>query len=97
MKNNSSILMATLTLTAIVLGVILLATPPRPAQANMMDNESGLTLITSGQAQGTEEMLIIIDKSTGKTLVYRLNQNNFELVGSTDLNAIFEHSGTTAR
>jgi hypothetical protein len=91
MKKNPSILMAALTLTAIVLAVVLLATPPRQAQALMLNNEPGLTMMTSGQAQGADELLIIIDKSTGKMLVYRLNQNSFELMGSTDINTIFQN------
>jgi hypothetical protein len=93
MKKNPSILMAALTLTAIVLGVVLLATPPK-AQALMLNNEPGLTMITSGQAQAGDELLIIIDKSTGKMLVYRLNQNSFELMGNTDIDMIFRNSPT---
>jgi hypothetical protein len=94
MKKNPSVLMAALTLTAIVLGVVLLATPPRQAQGQMLTNEPGLTMITSGQAQAGDELLIIIDKSSGKMLVYRLNQNSFELMGDTDINLIFRNSPT---
>ena len=76
MKKNPSILMAALTLSALVLGVVLLATPPK-AQALMLNNEPGLTMMTSGQAQSGDELLIIVDKATGKMLAYRLNQNAF--------------------
>ena len=62
-----------------------------------MTNEGGLTMIASGQTQGSDEMLIIIDKSTGRMLVYRLNQNNFELMGNADLNTVFEHTGSATR
>ncbi len=88
MKTNSSILMATLTLTAIVLGVILLATPNRQAQAAMVSNEPGLTMMTTGVV-GADEQLVIIDKTSGKMLIYHLGVNGFELTGNSDINTLF--------
>jgi hypothetical protein len=89
MKKNSSVLIAVLTLTAIVLGVILLTTPARNADAHMMNSQPSLTMITSGVSGGGDEMLVIMDKNSGKMLAYRVNGADFELIGSLDMNQIF--------
>src|SRR5690348_16543663 len=94
MKKNPSILVGALTLTAILLGVILLATPSRQAQALMLNSQPNLTMMTSGLAQGGDELLIIFDKGAGKMLVYRLNQNTFELMGGENVGTLFERAGT---
>ena len=89
MKKNSSVLIAVLTLTAIVLGVILLATPSRNADAHMMNSQPSLSMITTGVSGGGDEMLIIMDKNSGKMLGYRVNGAEFELIGSLDMNQLF--------
>ena len=89
MKKNPSVLVAVLTLTAIILGVVLLATPTRNAEAHMMNSQPSLTMITSGVSGGGDEMLIIMDKNSGKMLAYRVNGNEFELIGSQDMNQVF--------
>jgi hypothetical protein len=86
---SSPVLIATLTITAIVLGVILLTVPSRDVQAHMITNQPSLTMITSGVSGGGDEMLIIMDKNSGKMLAYRLNGNDFELIGSMDMNQMF--------
>ena len=95
MKKNSSVLIAVLTLTAIILGVILLATPSRNADANMINSQPSLTMITTGVSGGGDEMLIIMDKNSGKMLAYRVNGNEFELIGSQDLNQLFTGAAGT--
>jgi hypothetical protein len=92
MKKNSSALIATLTLTAIVLGVILLATPSRPVQAAMANNQGSVVLITSGQSSGADDSLFIIDKGSGKMLVYQLTNGQFELSGNADIAALFSRT-----
>ncbi len=89
MKKNSSVLIAALTLTAIVLGVILLATPSRNADAHMMSTQPSLSMITTGVSGGGDEMLVILDKNSGKMLAYRVNGAEFELIGSLDMNQLF--------
>jgi hypothetical protein len=89
MKTNASVLIATLTLTAIILGVILLASPSRDAQAAMITNQPNLTMITCGISGGGDEMLIIEDKSSGRMIAYRINGSNFELVGTQNLTTLF--------
>ncbi len=89
MKKNSSVLIAVLTLTAIVLGVIILATPARNADAHMINNQPSLTMITTGVSGGGDEMLVILDKNSGKMLAYRVNGAEFELIGSMDMNQLF--------
>ncbi|MGN6370452.1 MAG: hypothetical protein ACTHN5_19530 [Phycisphaerae bacterium] len=88
-QKSSSVMIAVLTLTAIILGVILLAAPSRDAQAHMITNQTTLSMITTGVSGGGDEMLIIMDKNTGKMLAYRVNGNEFELVGSMDMNQLF--------
>ena len=78
MKSQSTLWMAVLTLTAIVLGVILLATPQRTAQAEMLNAQAGYTMMMTGNPGG-EEDLVIVDKATQKMLVYRMQGTTLEL------------------
>ena len=88
MKNKAGIWMAVLTLTAIVLGVILLAAPHREAQAVMINAQTGYTLMTTG-TPGGDEFLIIIDKASTKVVMYKLNGNSLDLVAGTDFGKLF--------
>jgi len=84
MKNNSSLWIAALTLTAIILGVVLLASPSRTAQANMLDSRPGFSMMTSG-VQGNDEYLTIIDKAQQKMIVYNLVGNTLNPIAGYDL------------
>ena len=48
MKRNTSALIAALTLTAIILGVVLLANNGNNAQASILNDQPGFTLMTAG-------------------------------------------------
>ena len=92
MKKNPSVLIAVLTLTAIVLGVILIATPSRHAEAAMLANEANVVMMTSSQPQSGDESLIIFDKGTGKMLLYRIDGNQLTLNSGADIAAIFNRA-----
>jgi predicted Na+-dependent transporter len=83
-KNNSSPLIAALTLTAVVLGAILLATPSRTAQANMLNAQAGFSMLTSG-ILANDEALTIIDKGQQKMIVYTLVNNVLTPIAGYDL------------
>jgi hypothetical protein len=70
---NASTWMAVLTFTALILTAILLAGNERPAQAAMINNQTGFTLMTGGV--GGDEQLIVIDKPRGKMIVYSFKGN----------------------
>ena len=55
----------------------------------MMNAQPSLTMITSGVSGGGDEMLVIMDKNSGKMIAYRVNGADFELIGSLDMNQIF--------
>ena len=76
---NTSLWMAVLTFTAVILAVILLSSNERPAQAAMINTQPPITLMTSG---GGDESLILIDKNKGKMIVYGLKNNELVLVAS---------------
>jgi len=71
--------MAVLLMTAIVMGVILLAAPQRQAQAVMLNAQTGYSLLTSG-TPGGDEFLIVVDKSTQKLVIYSVNGNNINIM-----------------
>lgn len=77
MKRSSSLWMAVLTLTAVVLGVVYLAAPQPQARAEMLNAQSNFSLMTSG-TPGGDEALIVIDKSQGAMAIYHLAGNNLE-------------------
>ena len=77
--------MGALTLVAILLGAVLLATNSRPAEANMLNAQSGFSLMTAG-AMGQDEVLIVIDKGAQKMIVYNLvNGKDLRPVAGYDL------------
>jgi hypothetical protein len=84
MKNKSSALVAALTLTAILLGAILLATPSPTAQANMLNAQAGFSMLTAGVV-GQDETLTIIDKGQQKMIVYSLVNNTLNPIAYYDL------------
>jgi hypothetical protein len=77
---NTSLWMAVLTFTAILLSAILLSSNDRPAQAAMILPLPGFTLMTSGAAG--DEALIIIDKNKGKMIVYSFKGNELVPIAS---------------
>src|SRR5262245_4619675 len=82
MKKNTSIWMAALTLTAIVLGVILIAAPQRSAEASMLNSQACFSLMTAGaNTTGGDDALIVVDKTQQKIIIYHLNGNKLEVLG----------------
>jgi hypothetical protein len=80
--------MAVLTFTALILAVLLIATPAREAQAVMINAQPGFTLMTSGTAGG-DEYLFVIDNSTNKMGIYKLNGNSLDVMGGMDYGRLF--------
>ena len=85
-NKKTSAAIAALTLTAILLGVILLATPQQQVQAAMLNDQTNFSLMTAG-VMGGDESLIIIDKNSQKIVIYTMvvgrgNSMNFNLVGA---------------
>ena len=78
--------MAVLTFTAIVMGVILIATPSRDAQAAMLNVQSGFSLMTAG-TPGGDEALIVVDKGSQKVIVYHLNGNSLDVLAGGSFGA----------
>ncbi len=75
MKNKSNLWIATLTLSAILMVVVLLSSNERQAQASMMNAQANFSLITAGPP-GTDEALIIVDKTSQKLVVFQLVNGN---------------------
>jgi hypothetical protein len=88
MKPKTSVMMAVLTLMAIVLGVILLATPPREAKGEMLNAQSGYNMMMTG-LPGGEEFLVIVDNTTQKMLVYRMQGTTLDLVSGSNFGPWF--------
>ncbi|MCL2646159.1 MAG: hypothetical protein FWD61_04030 [Phycisphaerales bacterium] len=78
---KTSAAVAALTLTAILLGVILLASSQQSAQAGMLNAQSDFSLMTAGPFGATDESLIIIDKSSQTIVIYSMVNNRFNLIG----------------
>jgi hypothetical protein len=89
MKTKTSALMAVLTLTAIVLGAILLATPSKEAKGEMLNEKTNYTMMMVGGAQGGEEFLMIVDKKTQKMLAYRMQGATIELATGANFGTWF--------
>ena len=81
MNSKSSMWVAVLTFTGLVLGVLMMAAPNREARAEMINAQASFTLITSG-APGADEALTVIDKTAQKMIIYHLNGNSFEVISS---------------
>ncbi|MCL2640737.1 MAG: hypothetical protein FWD53_07825 [Phycisphaerales bacterium] len=75
LTKKTSTTIAALTLTAILLVVILLASPQRSLQASMLNAQADFSLMTAG-VLGNDDSLIIIDKNAQKIVVYALNPQN---------------------
>jgi hypothetical protein len=86
MNKSASIWMAVLTFTAIVMGVVLIATPSRNAQAAMLNVQQGFSLMTAGTVGG-DEALIVIDKGAQKVIVYHLNGNTMDVMAGGSFGA----------
>jgi hypothetical protein len=79
--------MGALTLTAIMMCAILIAGHERQAEGAMLNAQAGFSLMTTGGVNG-DEMLIVIDKSSQKMLVYNLiNANELKLIAGYNLGA----------
>jgi len=82
-------MMAALTFTALLMVVILLAAPQREAQAVMLNAQPGFDLMTTG-TPGGDEVLICIDKSTEKVIMYQLNGNRLDVVAGRPFGTLFK-------
>jgi hypothetical protein len=96
MNKKHGLYMALLTLTAIVLVVVLLAAPSREAQGVMLNAQAGFSLMTTGQPGG-EEVLIVVDNSTSRMVMYQLSGNEMRVLASQDLSKMFVPAGAGAR
>ena len=79
MTKQPSVWMAVLLMTAIVMGVILLAAPQRQAQGVMLNAQTGYSLMTSG-TPGGDEFLIVVDKTSQKLVIYSVSGNNISVM-----------------
>ena len=92
MSRNPSVWMSVLLMTAIIMGVILLAVPQRQAQAVMLNAQAGFSLLTSGNPGG-DEYLFVIDKTSKKIVVYSLQGNNLQLMAGANFGNLFPPAG----
>jgi hypothetical protein len=92
MRKTSGIWMAALTLTAIVMVVVLLAAPQRSADAVMLNAQAGFALMTAG-TPGGDEFLIVVDKTTQKMVIYKLNGNSLDLAAGSGFGRFFGVGG----
>jgi hypothetical protein len=84
MTKSSSIWIAVLTITAVILSAILLSSD-RSAQAGMLNNQSPkVTMITTG-AGGADEGLLIVDRAQQKLILYLLKGNELTPVAGSSL------------
>jgi hypothetical protein len=81
---NTSIWMAVLTLTAVILAAILLGNNDRQAQAAMINAQPGFILMTTG-ANGGDEGLVVIDKTQLKMVIYAFKGNDLIPLARTSL------------
>jgi hypothetical protein len=83
MNKTSSLWMAVLTLTAVILGAILLSSNERPAQAAMLNAQPNITLMTTGN--GVDEGLVVVDKTQQKMIIYLLKGTDLVPIAGTNL------------
>jgi len=83
MIKSSSIWMAVLTFTAVILGAILLSSNERPAQAAMLNAQPNVTLMTTGN--GGDEGLVVVDKGQQKMVIYLIKGNELVPIATTNL------------
>ena len=79
MTKKPTVWIVVLLMTAIVMGIILLATPQRQAQAVMLNAQSDYSLLASG-TPGGDEFLIVVDKKSQKLVIYSVNGNNINVM-----------------
>jgi hypothetical protein len=84
MKKSVSVWMAVLTITAVIMAVILLASNERPVQASMLNAQPGVTMMTMG-AGGGDEGLVIVDRATQRIIVYVMKGNELTPVAGANL------------
>jgi hypothetical protein len=85
MKKSSSIWMAALTLTAVILTAVLLSSNDRPAQAAMLNAQTNVTMMTTG-TNGGDEGLVIVDRQQQKMIVYLIKGNELAPIAGKRLN-----------
>jgi hypothetical protein len=85
MKNKTNVWISVLTVSAIMLLCLLLwPATEQKAEAAMLNAQPGYVLVTSGNPGG-DESLFVLERSSGKILMYHLNGNRLELVAGKDL------------
>jgi hypothetical protein len=90
MKKSHEIWMAALTMMAVVLAVVLIAGPQRPAEAAMLNSQNTYSLMTAG-TPGGDEFLFVVDKAQQKMAIYHVG-NQIELVGGRDFGRLFQNA-----
>ena len=81
---NTSVWMAVLTFTAVIMGAILLSSGERRAEASMLNAQTNFSLMTTG-INGGDEALVVIDKAQGKIILYVLKGNELTPVTGAKL------------
>ena len=83
LNKKTSMTVAALTITAILLGVILLSSQNQTAQAAMLNSQTDFELLTAGTV-GADDALFILDKNAQKMVIYTLSNNNkLNLIGGS--------------
>jgi hypothetical protein len=84
MTKSSSVWLAVLTFTAVILAAILLSGGDRPAQASMLNSQSSkVTMLTTGN--GGDEGLIVVDRTQQKVVIYLLKGNELTPIAGANL------------
>ncbi|GEM_PF-3355583 len=79
--NKNTLVIGTLTLTAIIMAVVLFSAPAHEAQAMSLASAGDFTMVTGGVQLG-DEALFIIDNRSQKAILYRINNDRVEIVGA---------------
>ena len=85
MTKTSSVWIAVLTLTAVILAAVILSSNERPAQAAMLNAQPTVTMMTTG-TNGGDEGLVVVDKTQQKMVVYLIKGNSLEPIAGKRLN-----------
>ncbi len=84
MHKHTSVWMAVLTFTAVIMGAILLSAHDRTANGAMLNAQSNFSLMTTG-INGGDEALVVVDKNQQKMIVYVLKGNELTVFAGSKL------------
>ena len=80
---NSSVWMAVLTFTAVILAAVLLSSQSQNAKAALLLDQANFSMMTVGN--GGDEVLVVVDKSTQRMVAYHYTANGtFDIVGKVE-------------